>query len=553
MGWISKGKKITQAVKNVQRLRQIIGVLSKHGFHDLINRMNLAKYLPAGWTPSQVKLDKDPAVHLREAFEELGPTFVKFGQLLSMRPDLIPESMAEEFTKLQEAVAPVPFEAIRLVIETELKGPMDRFFKSVDERPLAAASIAQVHVALLKSGESVVIKVQRPDIEKAIKNDISLLRFLARVLEKTVPESRMLNPSGLVDEFFRTLQLELDFFVEANNIERFQENMKDVEGLVIPKVYRDLTTSRILVLERIDGIRVTDIAALDQAGIDRSRVVELGSKVFFKSIMIDGLFHGDLHGGNVFVLPDSRIALVDFGIVGRLSMKSRDHLASMFLSLMTEDYENLCYQYAELGSGSPTMDFDGFQREVKDAISPYFGLKLSQVNTGKLLLNATRVAAKYQIRVPMEWMIVFRAMLTMEGMGRSLDPEFDLMTHGREMVKDLIKSQYSLQRLSRESLWMIKELVSLAQILPRQIKWMFRKFNRSDFALEIRIEELKHIRKSLEVGQNRISLAILTGACFIACSQALHYTADFAIFGYPAFAILFFLIGFLLLIRVLTL
>ncbi len=550
MKWLRTGRQIGQAVKNVQRLRQILAVFSKYGFVDIVDRMDLGKFLPsrlAAFAESQADLSTQE--RLRMAFEELGPTFVKFGQLLSTRPDLVPEAFIEEFTKLQDNVQTLSYETIKAVVEGELKRPIEQAFAQFDVKPLASASIAQVHEARLHSGEKVVIKVQRPEIEKIIDTDVSLLAFLAGLLEKYIPESRVFSPKTIVSEFFRTLEFELDFVIEANNIQKISENMASIQEVVIPKVYKHLSTHKVLTLERLEGIRLNDLKGMDALGIDRKRIVHLGARAFFKSVMIDGLFHGDLHGGNMFVLPGNRLGIIDFGIVGRLSEKSRDQLANMFLALLTEDYETLCYQYAELGISGPSVDFDAFQREVRNAISPYVGLSITDVNSGKILIEATKIAAKYNIKIPGDWMIVFKAILTTEGMGRTLDPEFDLLATGKELVKDLVKNQYSMQRLSRDFLWVAKDVATLLQVLPRQIRWMFRKFNSNDFAFEIKSPDLENLRHQLDINGRRVSASVLVAGLFVASSIALQHASGHKIWDYPIFSVIYFVIGCFVLLR----
>jgi len=552
MRWLRTGRQLGQAVKNVQRLRQIIGVFSKYGFVDIVDRMNLGKFLPSRLAAfAEVQAEKSIPERLRLAFEELGPTFVKFGQLLSMRPDLLPDSYIEEFVKLQDSVQLLPFEIVKLTVEIELKKTLEEAYQSFDSTPLAAASIGQVHAAILKSGERVVVKVQRPEIHKVIDTDVSLLAFLAGLLEKYIPESRIIGPKTIVEEFFRTLSYELDFAVEANNIGKMSENMKSIPEVVIPKVYKELSSGKVLTLERIEGIRVNDLKALDQANIDRSLVVDIGARAFFKSIMIDGLFHGDLHGGNLFIMPGNRLGIVDFGIVGRLSQKSRDQLANMMMSLMTEDYENLCYQYAELGSSATSIDFDGFQREVRNTLSPYLGLSLADINIGKILIEATKIAAKYQIKVPGDWMLVFKAIVTIEGMGRTLDPRFDMLAVGQNLIKDLVKDQYSVQRFSKDALWIAKDMGALLQMLPRQLRWMFRKLSSNDFALEIKSPDLENIREQLDQNSRRQSLSILVAGLFIAAAIALQHSSERTVLDYPLFSVLFFTAGCALFLRVL--
>jgi ubiquinone biosynthesis protein len=551
MRWIRTTRQLGQAVKNVQRLRHIVGVFARHGFADVVNRTNLTKYLPGRLTAFATQsADQSVAERLKSAFEELGPTFVKLGQLLSTRPDVIPENFIEEFTKLQDDVLPISFESIKAVVEQELGKPLDQLYATFNVEPLAAASISQVHAATLHSGEQVVVKVQRPDIDKVIETDTSILAFIARLLERYVPETKMIGPVVIVDEFFRTISYELDFYVEANNMAKIAQNMASVPEIVIPEVYKSLSTTRVLTLAKLDGIRVNDLAALDRAGIDRKAVVKVGARAFFKSVLIDGLFHGDLHGGNMFVLPGNKLGIIDFGIVGRLSQKSRDQLATMVMALLTEDFENLCYQYAELGAASHAIDFDSFQREVRNTLSPYMGLNMSELNSGKVLIEATKIAAKYDIKIPGDWMIVFKAILTTEGMGRTLDPEFDMLETGQDLVKELVKNQYSMQRLSKEMLWVAKDALSLLHSLPRQIRWMMNKFSANDFALEVRIPELSKVREQLDANGRRTSLSIMASGLFVASALALQFQDQKLIWGYPLPSVVLLSAGAFLFLRV---
>jgi ubiquinone biosynthesis protein len=552
MQWIQTGRQLGQAVKNVQRLRQIIAVLARHGYADLVVRMDLGKFLPSRLTRvAEGQQDKTPPVRLREAFEELGPTFVKLGQVLSTRSDVVPEAFLEEFTRLQDNVQPLPFEVVRAEVEKELGRKLEEAYASFRAEPMAAASIGQVHEATLRGGEKVVVKVQRPEIRRLIDLDVSLLAFLAGLLEKYVPESRVLNPRVIVDEFFRTLQYELDFVVEANNMARMAENLKEFPDVVIPKVFKDLSTQRVLTLEKLEGIRVNDLKALDAAGIDRKRVVDQGARAFFKTVMIDGLFHGDLHGGNLFILPGNRLGIVDFGIVGRLSQRSRDQLAQMVMALVTEDYETLCYHYAELGASGSAIDFDAFQRDVRYTLAPWVGLSLAEINMGRVLIEATKIAARHQIKVPGDWMIVFKAILTMEGMGRTLDPGFDLLATGQDLVKDLVKDQYSVQRLTKDALFVARDLSALLQIVPRQVRWLFRKLNANDFAWELKIQGLEEVRAQLDANGRRMSLSVVVTGLLVAGAIALQHADGNRVGDYPLLSVLLLGAGVALLLRLL--
>jgi ubiquinone biosynthesis protein len=342
----------------------------------------------------------------------------------------------------------------------------------------------------------------------------------------------------IVDEFFRSLVYELDFVIEANNLARIRANMREFPEIVIPQVHKNLSREKVLTLERIEGIRVNDLKAIDAAGINKRAIVEAGARAFFKMIIIDGIFHADLHGGNLFILPGNRIGMVDFGIVGRLSEQSREQLAGMMLSLITEDFENLCYLYAEVSVSGDAIDLEGFQREVRNMIAPYVGMSLKEVNTGRILMEATRIGARYNIQVPGEWMLVFKALITMEGMGRSLDPDFDLLANGQQLVNDLLKSQYSPERLRKELLWVGKDVARLVQMLPRQIRWMFKKLNSNDFAFEIKSPELREFVVQSEANTRRMSRSVVTAGLLVAGAIALHERVGPSVGPYPLAATL---------------
>jgi ubiquinone biosynthesis protein len=543
MGLVRRSIQFSRAMKGAGRLRQIVAVLSKHGFGDVIQRLGLGSMLPSGlakWVDAEET--KNLGERMRLAFQELGPTFVKLGQVLSMRPDLVPEAVVEELVKLQDQVSPLPFSTIQEVLNRELGFKVQSRFQEIGQQPLGSASIGQVHEAVLATGEKVVIKVLRPDIRKSIETDISLLSLLAEMFEKYFPELSVLNPRVFVEEFFKSLQYELDFKIEANNIEKIAKNSTEFPDLIFPKVYHELSTHEVLVLERFEGIRLNDREAVLGAPIDRSKIATLGARAFLVSVLKYGLFHGDLHGGNLFILPGDRLGVIDFGIVGRLSQKSRDQLVTMIWALIQEDYETLCYTYAELGSADTSIEFDAFQREVRNVLSPYLGLSLNDVNSGRVLIEATKVAAKYNIRVPGDWMLVFRAILTMEGMGRLLDPKFDLIAMGESLIVDLVKIQLSPTRLKGEAWKISKDLISLLEVLPRNLRWAIRRFAKNDYALEIRSPEVLKLSQQVDRGSRRLARAqsgsglLITGAMLFQSEKAYQWE-DYPVMGLAFLAV----------------
>ena len=287
---------------------------------------------------------------------------------------------------------------------------------------MAAASIAQVHGAVLKTGERVAVKVQRPGIERLIYNDISILRGLAVLLEKYIPESRPSIPTAIVEEFFKTILYELDFVVEANNIRRIQANLKVLPRIAIPHVYSQFSSARLLVLERFEGVRFSDREAIVAKGLNPSEFVEIGSEAFFHMVMEDGIFHGDLHPGNLFILNDGRIGIIDFGIVGRLSRRVRDSIIIMFTALIDEDFETLASEYVTLCQDVGQTDLALLQKDLMDTISPYVGMSLGEVNVGRLLMSSTAIAVRHHLVVPRELLLLFKAMVTIEALGKKLDP-----------------------------------------------------------------------------------------------------------------------------------
>lgn len=432
------------------------------------------------------------------AFEELGPAFVKLGQLLATRPDLIPLEFSQEFRKLHDQVAGVPFEEIEAILTAHFGAPLNEVFASFDPVPLAAASIAQVHKARLKDGTSVVVKVQRPGIEKVIQDDLQILKILAELADRYIPEIRMFNPTGIIEEFGRNLEMEVNFVIEANNVRRFAANFINEPDIKIPKVYAEYTGRRVLVLEALEGIPLSQSEALKQEGVDREEILIRGLRAYMKMVYTDGLFHGDLHAGNVLLLSGNKLGLIDFGIVGRLNRRSQSAIANMFLALADEDYDRLAYQYVDLAPFSERVDVDQFARDIRDLIAPYFGLTMKNVNLGRLLMDSTSVAARHGLMLPAELVMFFKSIIALEGMGRMIRKDFDFLTYSLEFAKDLVNVRMDPRRMFSDASVVAGDLNSLVTSLPRQLKQMLRRVNDPDFSISVKIEELRALRKSVE-------------------------------------------------------
>lgn len=477
--------------------------------------------------------DEPTPVRLRLCFEQLGPTFVKLGQLLATRTDLVPQEYVDEFRKLQDQVPAVPFSEIRQVLVQHFGREVEDVFASIDERPIGAASIAQVYRAELKDGTPVVVKVQRPGIDATIQDDLNILHMLAELLDRYVTEAKVLNPLGVVDEFSRSLEMETNFIIEANNIRRFQQNFSKDPNIKIPQVYTEYTGRRVLVMEALDGIPLSHRNALDQEGIDPETVLRRGLRAYLKMVFSDGLFHGDLHAGNMFVLPDNKIGLIDFGMVGRLNRKSQNAIANMFLALAEEDYDRLAYLYIDLAPYTEQVDVDLFARELRDLIAPYFGLTLKHVNVGKLFLDSAAVAAHHQLILPSELILFFKSIVTIEGMGRVIMGDFDFMTFSLEFAADLVKSRYEGTKLLKEAAYVTRDLNALMSGLPRQLRQLIRGLNNPDWKLRIQLAEAESLQKAVEKSANLTFLGLVIAGLTVSSALFLNHQVGPWILGLP--------------------
>jgi ubiquinone biosynthesis protein len=480
------------------------------------------------------------------AFEELGPTFVKLGQLLSTRPNLIPPAFVEEFKKFHDQVTPISFEEIKRVLEEDFQRDLESIFAFIEPAPLAAASIAQVHLAKLKSGEDVVIKVQRPGIVDTIQDDLVVLYNIAGLLERYVPESRMFNPQSIVDEFFKTLELETNFVIEANNIRRIAINFQDDPIVKIPKVYLEFCTARVLVMEQLKGIPLSDHLRITEAGIDGEKIVGDGLRAFFKMAFRDGIFHGDLHAGNLFILPDNKIGLVDFGVVGRVSQRTRDAIANMLVALATEDYEALTYEYIDLAPYNSHINVDKFTRETRDLLAPYYGMTFKNINAGKLLMDSTAIAARYNIIMPSELMLFFKALVTIEGMGRTIVRDFDMLPFALEFAQVIVQNKYDPQRMVKDFAKVARDSTALIYSLPRQLKQFLRKLNSQDFAVDLNISQMEELKRSIETNGNLNYLGLVVGSLIIASTMALNYEKGPLLYNIPVISLVGFGFAFFL-------
>lgn len=483
---------------------------------------------------------------VRLSFEELGPTFIKLGQLLATRPDLIPEEYVLEFEKLHDNVQPVPFSVIEQVLEEEFGAHFRESFLNIQPEPIGSASIAQVHLATLVGGEKVVIKVQRPGIIQKINDDLSVLYLLAELMNTYIPEVRVFNPTGIVNEYFKTLELETNFVVEANNIRRFQKNFEMVDHIKIPRVFMDLTTERVLTMEALPNTPLSREDSLRQPGVDPAEVIRRGLRAYMKMVFMDGLFHGDLHAGNFFVLPDNCIGLIDFGVVGRLNHKTQNAIANMLLALSKEDYERLAYEYVDLAPFTDKVNIDLFAKDLRQLIAPYYGLTMKNVNLGKILMSSSSIAARHHIEVPTELMLFFKSIVSIEGLGRKLINDFDFLQYSLEMAGEIAKHQLDPGRMVHDVSQMARESRNLINALPRQLNFLLRKINSPDQAFRLHVKEIDDLKKSVEASFNLTFLGLIIGALILSASFISVHETPNHIAGLPTMSFAGYLIALIL-------
>ncbi|MBI3059151.1 MAG: AarF/ABC1/UbiB kinase family protein, partial [Deltaproteobacteria bacterium] len=451
---------IRRTYKNLGRFRDIVNVFLKHGLGQIIEGLELHQYAPIRWwyKPLHKRLAREETVSLPErlriALEELGPTFIKFGQLLSTRPDIVPREYVKAFDLLLDQVPPFASEQARQIIESELKSPLSELVAKFHDAPLAAASIAQVHRATLWSGEEVVFKVRRPGIQEVVKQDIDILHRVADLIERYVPDLAFLNARGLVEEFQQVIQEEMDFLREAENASRFKANFEGSKELYVPKVFLHLTTQQVLVMEYLEGTRIDDLDKLREAGVDLDKLARRGSDVLFKMILTDGFFHADPHPGNFLILSNGQLGFVDFGVVGRIREDLLDAMSSTFIGLLNRDYDALTRQSINLGFVPESVDLERYRQEMRadleNTIEPLVGRKLSQIPPMVYVERIMGLALKHHLRLPRELFLVGKCLVMFEGLFRRLSPELDFFAVARPYARRLITERSILGTFTRK-------------------------------------------------------------------------------------------------------
>ena len=526
------------AIKNLKRLNQIVVTLIRYGFGDIARELRvLPSFVPAveRLFVSKKAQGLSTPVRLRLVLEELGPTFIKLGQIASTRADLLPADWVEEFKKLQDMVPPVPFEEVKKAVEDSLKAPIGSKFSSFETTPVASASIAQVHFAELFDGSKVAVKVKRPGIEPVIAADLSVMDTVAGLLEKYIPAARRYRPREVVSEFERVIKNEQNLSVEGVNINRFYSIFKDDPNIQIPRVFWDYTTADILTMERINGTPIDEVEVLKSRGVDIKEVAIRGIAIFFKQVFEHGIFHADLHPGNIFVRDDGVIIYLDFGIVGRLDRDLRKYLASMLYHLVRADYYRMALVHREMGLIGNDVSLSEFEEALRDISEPIFGRTLEQINISGLLIELLQTAKRFNMKLQPNLLLLQKSMVIIEGVGRQLYPDVNMW----EVAKPLIFKWMAREKLSPRMLFekgreKLEEIIETAYDLPVNFNTLVKRTLREDIKIGFVHHRLEEVTAELDNAGRRIGGGIIVAALVIGASLVAVFSKDAAtVLGVP--------------------
>jgi ubiquinone biosynthesis protein len=503
-------------VQHLERYRVIAETLARHGLGVLLGASGIERYIPFHRSLARVAHRSQhrysTAAHVRLALEELGPAFVKLGQVLSTRPDLLPPAYITELAKLQDALSPVPEATIRQLLEAELGASVESLFATFDLAPLASASIGQAHAATLHDGTEVVVKVRRPGAVERIDEDLEILQNFAAQANRRWKDAADYDLPGLAEEFARTLRAELDYLAEGRNAEQFAENFAENAGVHIPQVHWETTTTRILTLERIRGLKVSDLEALDAAGIDRPALAARATEVVAQMIFDDGFFHADPHPGNLFIEPNGRIGLIDFGMVGVVDAELRERFSSLLVALTRKDPHRIAAALARLSTSTQRVDLGELSRDMQSIVKLYDDRPLADIAVGKLIREVLSVMRRRHLQLPREFSLVLKMVVMTEGMGVSLDPDFHLGEVVGPYAQRLVANRYSLSSIVRHLTEAGVDGVEIATQLPVQLRRLQAMLDEGGPEVHLRTVDLEPLVDRLDSISKRVVFGMLTAS-----------------------------------------
>jgi ubiquinone biosynthesis protein len=530
---------IPRTYRNLDRYRQILTILFKYGFDSMLNRLNLGSYFESGL--QMISRNRRERVEgltdyerLRMACEELGPTFIKMGQILSTRSDLIPDDLVRELTKLQDNVPPFPFLQVREIVEQELRAPLNVLFAHFDETPLAAASIGQVHRARLITGEEVIIKIQRPGIRKVIEVDLEILFHLATLMEKNIEEAEIYRPTKIVDEFARSIEKEINYKIEAQHAERFARQFAGNESIYIPRIFNQTTTGRILTMEYVDGVKASDIHLLERAGLDRKLIAARGADVTFEQIFKHGFFHADPHPGNICILPGNVICYLDFGMMGYIDKRSMETFADIIIGYVRRDEAAIADAVMRIVEWDDPPDRRALESDIATFVDLYLYQPLKDMHMGDILQEFLDLFARHRLRLPPDIFFMIKAMTEVEGLGLMLDPDFNMVEKVEPFIKDLQMARIHPRKLMGDFL----ASSTMLKGVPFELYDLLKQFKSGKVKIGIDHQGLEPLIFGVERSSNRISFALIIAALIIGSSLIMMARSGPSLFDLPLLGLL---------------
>ena len=515
-------------VGNLGRFRKVTGIMIKHGFGDVLSSIPIRSIfpksrpkkgeVPEGTLPRRARLTRYQRIRL--ALEELGPTYIKFGQVLSSRPGLFPDELIAELTLLQDAVPPFPYEQVQKVFRREFGKNPEEIFTEFDKKPIASASMAQVHRARLKTGEEVAVKVQRPGIRKIILADLEIMKELARLAEKYLPDLAAFQPMDLVKTFEASIVKELSFKAELSNLRRFRAQFEGETRIHVPHTYDDYCTSKIVVMEFIRGIRANNVQKIKEAGLDPVVVAANGIDLFFEQIFIHGFFHADPHPGNLFVMPDGRICFIDFGMMGHLSEGDKDTLADLIIAVGKSDMTRVVDNIEKLTYGSEIPERETYEKDIGSIIEQYAGGGIGDVDLTTMVNQVREIVLKYRLRIHPDLYMMMRTLAIIEGLGTSLDPNLDVFSRVRVYGGRLVAGKIDPKVLfsQRNLMIAVYDLIKIGKEIPGDFSKISNKLINGKLKFNLELKEIEPFLNEMDTVTNRLSLAIVLSSMIIASS-----------------------------------
>ncbi|RKD28022.1 ubiquinone biosynthesis protein [Caminicella sporogenes DSM 14501] len=546
---------IRKSYKNMKRYKEIAEVLVKYGFGFFVKKLHENKLVPSYVLKRKGNITLSTEERIRKICEELGPTFIKLGQIASTRSDLFSEELIKELSKLQENVRVVSYDEISNVFKEEFKIRLEEAFIKFDKKPIASASIGQVYKATLYSGEEVIVKIQRPGIKKIIERDIDILLSMSRLFDEHFRDMFSFSVYEIMMELTRAIKHELDYTKEARNTERFFENFKNNPNVCIPRIFWQYTSKKVLTQEWIDGISVSNIDKLKEKGWDIKNIANIGAKSFLKQVFIDGFFHADPHPGNILVVNEETIAFIDFGLCGYLDKSKVSLITDLFIAGAKKDVEKIVELLAQIDAISDETNTTRLKEDLLFLVSHYYNMPLKKINISDIVSEFLRITYENNIRLPSQFTVLIKAILTIEGTGRILNPEFSISSTLREFSADIIKHKYNINNIMDIAVDFADDLKYGLKIFPNQIRKILKILEDNQIKIAIEDIRFKALERELKQFSNKISLSLIVSSLIIGSSLVLNVKTGPKLFNIPLIGFIGYfvasILGFFLMISIL--